>query len=253
MFSFNKISRAELLTITGWSSADLDNRVHANQAAFAYGCRLPTSAGAYVGADAFALRLTDALVQVGLARALAARCVLEGHQKWLDGLERVEWPELHPPPVPFVWAPTKRALDEGIAAPPPDANIYFAIARRPDGGFETASGTLLEIVAALMEMICGNPAGAPTHITQVNLKQVYEATLAAAEKAGVDLGAPFTRPAAHPEHRDWFAAVRVHCALSHQRQKARKPPGPARTKGKAGKPRTRGQDRATKSAMVTAE
>src|SRR5262249_61603438 len=75
------------------------------------------------------------------------------------------------------------------------------------------------------------PAGAPTYITQVNLRRVRERTLAAAAQAGVDLGAPF--PDGHPQHREWYAAVAVHRALSLARLKIRKPPGPARAKARA--------------------
>jgi hypothetical protein len=42
--------------------------------------------------------------------------------------------------------------------------------------------------------------------------------------------APFTRPIRHSEHREWYAAVEVHRALSFARLKVRKQPGPARPK-----------------------
>src|SRR5262249_24149469 len=70
----------------------------------------------------------------------------------------------------------------------------------------------------------------PTLITHVNLRWVYETTLAAAAQAGVDLGAPFTRRDGHPQHREWYAAIEVHRALSFARLKVRKPPGTARAK-----------------------
>jgi hypothetical protein len=134
------------------------------------------------------------------------------------------------------WAPTKRALDEGITAFPPDAEIYFAIGQYPDGNFQAASGTILDIVRELALAVHAHPAaapGTPTHIiTHVNVRSVREITLAAAAQAGVDLGAPFTRPDGHPQHRDWYAAVEVHRALSFARLKVRKPPGPARTKAR---------------------
>jgi hypothetical protein len=229
---FTKISRAQLLAVIGWSTTDLDNRVHANQLALAHGLTLPASSGVYIGLDCFALLLSDALVEAGFTRALAARFVRESDETWLNGVARIEWPELHPPPVPFKWAPTKRALDEGVPVSPPDAEIYFAIAKNPNGDFQATGGTLLDIVGDLARgpMIRAAPAGAPTYITQVNLRGVRERTLAAAAKAGVDLGAPFTRPDGHPQHREWFAAVAVHRALSFARLKVRKPPGPARLK-----------------------
>jgi hypothetical protein len=81
----------------------------------------------------------------------------------------------------------------------------------------------------------------------IGLQEVYERTLESAKKAGVDLGAPFTRPEGHPEYQDWHAAIEVHCALSMQRAKVRKPPGP-RAKGKKGKARKfGGQPRATRT------
>jgi hypothetical protein len=232
---FAKIGRAQLLAVTGWSPTDLDNRAHANQLALAHGLVLPTAAGSYVGLDCFALLLSDALVEAGFMRAQAAQFVLTSHEDWLHGLERVEWPQLHPPPVPTTWALTKRALDEGVTTvPPPDGNIYFAVAENPNGDLQAASGTLIDIVGVLTAMIAeATPAGAPTRITHINLRQLYDFTLAAAEKAGVDLGAPFTRPVRHPEHREWYAAVEVHRALSFARLKARKPPGPARAKAKS--------------------
>jgi len=232
---FAKISRAQLLAVTGWSTTDLDNRAHANQLALAHGLTLPASNGAYIGVDCFALLLSDALVEAGFTRALAARFVRESHEQWLHGLERVEWPQMHPPPVPFEWAPTKRAIDEGVTVPPPDAEIYFAVAKNPNGDFQAVNGTLLDIVGELARgpMSRAAPAGAPTHITNVNLRHIKEVTLAAAAKAGVDLGAPFTRPDGHPQHREWYAAVAVHRALSLARLKGRKPPGPARAKARA--------------------
>jgi hypothetical protein len=234
---FTKISRAQLLAVTGWSTTDLDNRVHANQLAFAHGLTLPAANGVYIGLDCFALLLSDALVKAGFARALAARFVRESHEKWLHGLERVEWPELYPPPEPMRWAPTKLALDEGAPVPPPDAEIYFAIGQYPDGNFQAASGTILDIVRELALAAHTRPAvapGTPAYIVRhVHVRSVRETTLAAAEKAGVDLGAPFTRPRGHPEHRDWYAAVEVLRALSEARLKVRKPPGPARAKAKA--------------------
>ena len=131
----------------------MDNRAHANQLALAHGCVLPATTGTYIGLDCFAVALTDALVNAGFARAMAAQFVLEGNQKWLDGLARLEWPDMHPLPIPIVWGPTKRALDEGMTPFPPDSNIYFAIAKKPDGDFEIACGTLLEIVGTLAEMM----------------------------------------------------------------------------------------------------
>jgi hypothetical protein len=77
----------------------------------------------------------------------------------------------------------------------------------------------------------------PAYVRQANLRFVYETTRAAAEKAGVDLGVPFTRPEGHPEHREWFAEIQVHRAMSAQRAKVRKPPGPARAKAKGKKQR----------------
>jgi len=236
MDKFTQISRGQLRAVTGWSEADLTNRAHGNQLALAFGLTLPAANGVYIGPDCFACLLSDAWVQAGFTRALAARFVRESDEKWLHGLERVEWPELHPPPEPMRWAPTKRALDEGITAFPPDAEIYFAIAQNPDGDFHAASGTMLDIVGELARMSHAAPAaapGTPTHIiTHVNLRWVCETTLAAAARAGVDLGAPFTRPVGHPQHREWYAAVEVHRALSFARLKVRKPPGPARAKAK---------------------
>jgi hypothetical protein len=233
--TLTKLSSAQLLAVTKWSRTDLDNRAHANQLSLAHGLTLPASSGVYIGLDCFALLLSDALVEAGFTRALAARFVRESHEKWLHWLERVEWPEMHPPPVPMTWAPTKLGLDEGVPVPPPDAEIYFAIAKNPNGDFQATGGTLLDIVGDLGRgpMIRAASAGAPTYITQVNLRRVRERTLAAAAQAGVDLGAPFTRPDGHPQHREWYAAVAVHRALSLARLKIRKPPGPARGKARA--------------------
>jgi len=86
-------------------------------------------------------------------------------------------------------------LTTASSPPPPDSNIYLAIARKPDGGFETACESLVEIVVTSTE-------------------------------AGIDLGAPLTRPAAHPDYRDYYAAIEVHRSRSIQRSKAHKPPGP---------------------------
>jgi hypothetical protein len=227
---FTKISRSELRAVTGWSETDLSNRAHANQLPLAFGLTLPAANGVYIGPDCFACLLSDAWVQAGFTRTLAARFVREFHEEWLRGLERVEWPQMHPPPVPMTWAPTKPALDEGVPVPPPDAEVYLAIAKNPNGDFQAASGTLLDIVRKLAKMISAAPVGAPTYLTHVNLRKVYENMLAAAAKAGVDLDAPFTRPDGHPQHREWFAAVAVHRALSFARLKVRKPPGPARLK-----------------------
>jgi len=226
---FTKISRAQLLAVTGWSTTDLDNRAHASQLALAHGLTLPAANGVYIGLDCFALLLSDALVDAGFTRALAARFVRESHEKWLNGVARIEWPELHPPPEPWTWYPTKLAIDEGVPVPPPDAEIHFAIGQYPDGNFHAASGTLLDIVRELAAMT----RAVPKLITTRHLRQVYETTLAAAAKAGVDLGAPFTRPDGHPLHRDWYAARAVHRALSDARARVRKPPGPARAKARA--------------------
>jgi hypothetical protein len=228
-----KINRTQLLATTRWSSTDLDNRAHANQLALAFGLTLPAENGVYTGPDCLALLLSDTWVEAGFTRGQAARFVLESNEKWWHGLERVEWPQLFPSPEPTPWAPTKLALEAGITKFPPDADIYFAIAKNPNGEFQAACGTLGEIVFELNAMIRAASAGAPTQITQVNLHRVYEVTLAAAAQAGVDLGAPFTRPVRHPGHREWYAAVEVQRALSFARQKVRKPPGPARAKDKA--------------------
>jgi len=226
------INRAQLLAVTGWPTTDLDNRAHANQLALAHGLTLPAENGVYVGVDCLALLLSDALVEAGFTRALAARFVREFHEEWLHGLERVEWPQMHPPPVPMTWAPTKLALDEGVPTLPPDAEIHFAVAKNPDGTFQAASGTLLDIFGELAAMT-------RAVIRTVNLRQVYETTLAAAAKAGVDLGTPFTRPIGHSNHREWYAAREVHRALSDARARVRKPPGPARAKARAKGPRAR--------------
>jgi hypothetical protein len=124
-------------------------------------------------------------------------------------------------------------MEEGrTTPPPPDAEIYLGVAQTTDGAFEVVCGTMSEAVARLAEMRAG-----PAYIRQTNLRLVYETTLAAAANAGVDLGAPFTRPEGHPEYRDWYAAVEVHRALTLHRQKVRKPPGPVRAKASGKKQR----------------
>jgi hypothetical protein len=91
---------------------------------------------------------------------------------------------------------------------------------------------MLEIIKdTVVPLMTGQPPRAPNLIC-INLREVYEGTLKAAEQAGVDLGAPFTRPEGHREHREWYAAVEVHRALSFARQKVRKPPGPPPAKSK---------------------
>jgi hypothetical protein len=230
---FTRISRGQLLAVTRWSTTDLDNRVHNNQVAFAFGLTLPVENGVYIGPDCNALLLSDAFVAAGFTRTLAAQFVRDFYEKWWHGLERIEWPQLFPPPQPMIWAPTKRALDEGITEISPDSEIYLAITKNPDGGFQAESGTGADILGALAAMmISANSAGASSQITRVNLRWVYEATLEAARQAGVDLGAPFTRPEGHPEHRKWYAAAEVHRAFALQRQKKRKPPGPPRKRGR---------------------
>jgi hypothetical protein len=189
----------------------------------------------YIGPDCFALRLFIALVNdAGLSLAQAARFVREHYEKWVRGLERIEWRQLFPPPEPMLLAPTKPALEEGIIEFPPDAEIYFAIAKTRDGELRVACGTMLEIIKdTVVPLMTGQPPRAPNLIC-INLREVHEGTLKAAEQAGVNLGAPFTRPLAlgEAEHRSWFAAVEVHRALSFARQKVRTPPGPPPAKGK---------------------
>jgi hypothetical protein len=176
--------------------------------------------------------LSDALAGAGFTRAQAGQFVRE--QRWLEGISRLEWPEYYPPPEPITWGLTKTATDEGITTPPPpNAEIYLGVAQTTDGVFKVVCGTISESVARLSEMRAG-----PACIRQTNLRLVYETMLAAAAKAGVDLGTPFTRPERHPEHREWYAAVEVYRALSAQRAKMRKPPGPARAKAKAKRQRT---------------
>lgn len=223
---FTRITRAQLLAVTGWSSGDLDNRAHAGQLALGFGLALPAESGVYLGFDCVALKLSDALAEAGFTRALAGQFVRAHHEQWLRGISRLEWPKYYPPLEPITWGLTKTAIDEGITAPPPpDAEIYLGVAQATDGAFKVVCGTMTEAVARLAEMRAG-----PAYIRQTNLRLVYETTLAAAAKADVDLGTPFTRPEGHPEHREWYAAVEVHRALSAQRAKMRKPPGPARAK-----------------------
>jgi hypothetical protein len=62
-----------------------------------------------------ALKLSDALVEVGFTRAQAAQFVRDHHEEWLQGISRLEWPEYYPPPEPIPWAPTNLAIDEGEA------------------------------------------------------------------------------------------------------------------------------------------
>jgi hypothetical protein len=234
---FAKINRAQLLAATGWSSPDLNNRAHANQLALAFGLVLPAESGVYIAPDCFALRLQDALVREGFSRAQAGGFVREHHEKWMYGLERIEWPQLVPPPEPMPWAPTKRALDEGITSFPSDVETYFTVVKLADGALHVACGTLVEIIKdTMMPPMTGQPARVPTNFNCTLMREVYEGMLKAAEKAGVDLGAPFTRPVGHPEHTEWYAAVEVRRALSFARQKIRKPPGPPPAKGKQRRP-----------------
>lgn len=83
---------------------------------------------------------------------------------------------------------------------------YLAIARTAAGDCRVACGTLTDNIGEFAALA----VAVRTYITNVSLRAVYEATLAAAAKAGVDLGAPFTRPEGHPDHREWFAEVQVH-------------------------------------------
>src|SRR6516225_1190719 len=110
---FAKIDRGQLRAVTGWSEPDLANRAHADQLSLAFGLTLPAENGVYIGPDCFALRLFIALVNdAGLSLAQAARFVREHYEKWVRGLERIEWRQLFPPPEPMLLAPTKRALEE---------------------------------------------------------------------------------------------------------------------------------------------
>jgi len=223
---FTKINRSQVLAVTGWSDNDLSNRSHANQLSLSHGLGLPAETGTYLGSDCFALLLSDALVSIGFTRAVAGQFVRENYQQWWHGLERIEWPDLFSPPEPTAWGLTRTAIDEGhTTPPPPDAEIYLGVAQIADGTFKVVCGTISESVTSLAEMRAG-----PAYIRQIPLRIVYDATRAAATKAGVDLGAPFTRPQRHPEHREWYAAIEVYRALSAQRAKVRKPPGPARAK-----------------------
>lgn len=246
---FARINRAQLLSVCGWSSVDLDNRVRHSQVAYAFGLALPTASGSYVGPDCYALLLSDKLVEAGFPRALAAQFVMRDHDKWWHGLERLEWPQYYPPPEPMILAPTKLALDEGRTELLPDAEIYLSVAKNADGAFQAECGTMLENVVKRAEVIRTAPA--PITVTQVNLRAVYLDTLAAAAKAGVDLGAPWSRPEKHPEHRQWFAAVEVLRALSFARQKMRKPPGPAKRRGRPTRAEARGAARAAASTEAS--
>ncbi len=116
---------------------------------------------------------------------------------------------------------------------PPDAEIYFAISRSPDGQFQTACGTFAEALPELLIADSTTPNQiAPTQITTVNLRQIYNFTHETARQKGINLGVPFARPEGHPEHKDWYAAVEVHRAFALQRHKKRKPPGPARKRAR---------------------
>ena len=123
-----KISRPQLLAVTEWSPTDLDNRAHVGQLLLAHGLVLPTEAGSYIGSDCFTLKLSDALVEAGVPRALATQFMREHNPKWMHGLERIEWPELFPPPASMDFALTPQTIAEGLPVPTPDTGIYFAVA-----------------------------------------------------------------------------------------------------------------------------
>jgi hypothetical protein len=221
-----QISRSALLAVTGWSTNDLDNHVHHGQLALAFGCTLPAATGAYLGVDCFSLRLFDALMKAGFSRSLSAGFVRD-YEKWWPSLERIEWPEMFPREAPSPWAPTPSGLDAGM--PPEvhwDAEIYFAVARTKDGGFQVECGTFADIIPAFLRPIGAAPDRVPPLITSVHLRGVYQDTLTAADAVGVALGVPFTRPKGHPEHIFLREQIAVHQAFAFSRLGSRIPPGP---------------------------
>jgi hypothetical protein len=223
---FAQVSRPALIAATDWSSGDLDNHVHWGLLPLAWGCFLPVRRGTYIGPDCFSVRLFDALKKEGFDRVLSARFVRD-YEKWLPGLERVEWPDMFPPPAPSPWTPTASGLAAG--SPPEvhwDAEIYFSVARTRDGGFQTVCGPFSEIIPALLHGTSEDPDRFPTQITNIPLRKVYLDTLAGATAAGVDLGEKFTRPKGHPEHIRCIEAIAAHRALSFRRVETRTAPGP---------------------------
>ena len=234
---FIRISRPQLLAVAGWRDTDLVNRVHDGQFALALGLTVPSQSGGYIGPDPFALLLCDELAgeDGGFNRKLAARLAREHHDKWWHGLELIEWPQLFPPPQPMIWAPTKLGMDHGITEVRPDSAIYFGLARDLDGAYQAEAGTLPSIIHAMVPLIkrVDNRLPAdradhrpPAHINLVNLSVLYERMLAAAKRAEVELGVPFTRPPGHPEHQKKNEDIAVIRAFSAMRETKRKRPGP---------------------------
>jgi hypothetical protein len=179
--------------------------------------------------DPFPFRLFDGLMEAGFDRTLAARFVRDW-EKWWSGLERIEWAEYFPPPAPSPWAASRKGIDAGMPPVYLDTEIYFAVARTGDGKFQVECGSFAEIIPALLlPAISDDPAlKAPPQIRSINLRGVYDDTLAAADAAGVALGVPFTRPAAvdHAEYIKCREAIAAHRALSSQRVENRTAPGP---------------------------
>jgi hypothetical protein len=224
-----KIDRGQFLTVIGLvlngrplASQTLDNRFHLGQAALGYGAALPATQGYYAGCDVFAMALVKALSEV-VQLTTAAQIVRTEHQVWEPALARVEWPTDAPPAIPTELASTMPNNPTLIR----DEGIYFAVAKRPDGTFATAGGTLVEVAVALTD----KASDGATPISLVNLGVVLAEVREAAAKAQVDLGT-FTRLETHDDYVAWCVAVGKHQQQCEDRLKVRKRPGPARAKAR---------------------
>src|SRR5262245_6723324 len=108
-----------------------------------------------------------------------------------------------------------------------DPSPHWPWQHHPDDfSHESLAGTLIEIGSALNRLAV---AARGFTLALVNLSRLLEDVRENARRLRIDLSAPFTLPADHPDHGAWqeeFAAYR-RAARGRLRAKGRKPSRPA--------------------------
>jgi len=197
MFQDRILSRDEFLRLLKLKSTTLDQRIHINETAFAFGLSRPAHIGEYLVLDAMAMLLASMLH--GLAKvqpSRAAEMVRSRWQDWLAGLAQAE-----------------RQMNAATSG-----QTYFAVGTDYKGNQTAMVGTPKEVNAALE---AGGGPFAYASLYFMSLQRVIRILRENARQAKIELPKFLTPDPSRDEFDRWLEQVHEFRRIAGIKQQAR--------------------------------
>jgi hypothetical protein len=225
---FATVARPQMRDLLSYNEKDIGNRVAKGAWPLAFGRRLTSTTGFFIGPDMLTLSIFRELEKHGHVAAEAGRVVTEYEDAIWGACAKIEFPDYYYPRNDPQWlqkhTPGARAKFWS------DIEIYLVAAR------DVETGALIAFVGRLFELFPqvflpaafdGPPLSKRLVVaTMMNLSAAYQDMVDRAKELGLELGLPLSRPKEHPEFQAWQNAIIAERALSEHRRVHRKMPGP---------------------------